>query len=122
MTRYLDPDQVEALLIEQGFHIRSRPLLLSALAGPMPVFGEEVYPTISEKAAVLLIAIARNHPMIDGNKRSAWLTTNAFLYLNGIVVNATTNDKLTFMVGVAEGTETQRSATLWFRSRLEELE
>ena len=50
----------------------------------MPVFGEEVHPTLEEKAAALLLAVNRNHALADGNKRLAWFVTVAFLELNGV--------------------------------------
>jgi death-on-curing protein len=84
MTEYLDPADVEAWVSRRGLHFRDRALLLSALAAPLPVFDEEVYPDLHVKAAVLLIAINRNHPLLDGNKRLSWLVTAVFYELNGI--------------------------------------
>jgi death-on-curing protein len=83
VTDYLEPADVDDLIKLAGFHIRDRNLLLSALAAPLPVFGEEVYPGLYEKAAALLIAINRDHPLSDGNKRLSWLLAKAFLALNG---------------------------------------
>jgi death-on-curing protein len=83
VTDYLEPTDVEDLVKLVGFHVRDRNLLLSALAAPLPVFGEEVYLGLYSKAAALLIAINRDHPLSDGNKRLSWLATKAFLALNG---------------------------------------
>ncbi|TFD78258.1 type II toxin-antitoxin system death-on-curing family toxin [Cryobacterium fucosi] len=83
MTEYLEPADVEDLIALAGFHVRGRNLLLSALAAPLPVFGEEVYPGLHDKAAALLIAINNDHPLSDGNKRLAWIVTKGFLALNG---------------------------------------
>jgi death-on-curing protein len=56
----------------------------SALAAPRAGFGDvEVYPTILEKAAILLERLARNHPLPDGNKRTAFSLTGLFLEANG---------------------------------------
>lgn len=56
----------------------------SALAAPRAGFGDvEVYPTILEKAAILLERLARNHPLPDGNKRTAFFLTGLFLEANG---------------------------------------
>ncbi len=82
MTEYLDPADVEDLIASVGFHVRDRNLLRSALAAPLPVFGEEVYPSLRDKAAALLIAINRDHPLSDGNKRLSWLVAKGFLALN----------------------------------------
>ena len=83
MTDYLEPTDVEDLIESVGFHLRDRNLLLSALAAPLPVFGEEVYSALHDKAAALMIAINRDHPLSDGNKRLSWLVAKAFLALNG---------------------------------------
>jgi death on curing protein len=56
----------------------------SALAAPRAGFGDvEVYPTILEKAAILLERLAPNHPLPDGNKRTAFFLTRLFLEANG---------------------------------------
>ncbi|HEV2754086.1 MAG TPA: type II toxin-antitoxin system death-on-curing family toxin [Solirubrobacteraceae bacterium] len=56
----------------------------SALAAPFAGFGdEEAYPTLALKAAVLLERLVRNHPLPDGNKRTALAMTIDFLDLNG---------------------------------------
>lgn len=57
-----------------------------------------------------------NHPFVDGNKRTAYVTMQAFLEANGWTINATTDDKFTFMVDVAERLTTQDAAE-WIRQR-----
>jgi death-on-curing protein len=53
--------------------------------GPGPTcFGAELYPTLHEKAAALLHSVARNHALIDGNKRTAWLAIRVLLRFNGV--------------------------------------
>lgn len=83
MTEYIEPEDVDDLVESIGFHYRDRNLLLSALAAPLPVFDEEVYPRLHQKAAVLIRAINHNHPLLDGNKRLSWFVTVAFYELNG---------------------------------------
>ena len=83
MTEYLDPEDVEELIRSVAWHVRDRSRLLSALAAPLPVFDEEVYDGPHEKAAALIAAINRNHPLLDGNKRLSWIVTVAFYELNG---------------------------------------
>ena len=59
-------------------------LLESAVARPQAtVFGEDAYPTIHEKAAALLQSLAANHPLLDGNERTAFVATALFYGLNG---------------------------------------
>ena len=65
-------------------HLPGLPLAESALAAPFAGFGqEEAYPTLELKAAVLLERLVRNHPLPDGNKRTAFVLTLAFLEQNG---------------------------------------
>lgn len=60
--------------------VRDIGLLESAAAQPyVTVFGEDAYPEVWDKAAVLLRAIVSNHPFVDGNKRLGWLAATAFL-------------------------------------------
>lgn len=125
-VEYLDPDDVEALLDDEGFHFkdgaRGRNLLLSALAAPMPVFGEEVHPTLDEKAAALLLAVMRNHPLADGNKRLAWFATVAFLELNEldlVVDDVAEADR--FLREVASGAVDLDAIAAWVRARIRPL-
>ena len=64
--------------------VRDYGLLESALARPRAsVFGQDAYPDVPQKAAALMESLARNHALIDGNKRLAWYATWVFLQLNG---------------------------------------
>ncbi|MBV9023327.1 MAG: Fic family protein [Streptomycetaceae bacterium] len=64
--------------------VRDYGLLESALARPRAsVFGQDAYPDVWHKAAALMESIARNHAMVDGNKRLAWYATWVFLQING---------------------------------------
>jgi len=63
--------------------VRDVGLLDSAAARPRSsAFGEDAYPSLELKAAALLHSVARNHALVDGNKRLAWLATVVFLDLN----------------------------------------
>ncbi|MFC8505339.1 type II toxin-antitoxin system death-on-curing family toxin [Streptomyces sp. NPDC057411] len=65
--------------------LRAPGLLESAVHRPRArMFGESAYGEVYEQAAVLLHAIAANHPFVDGNKRAAWLSAAVFLGVNGI--------------------------------------
>lgn len=64
--------------------VRDYGLLDSALARPQSsVFGQDAYPDIWQKAAALMESLARNHALVDGNKRIAWYATWVFLHMNG---------------------------------------
>ncbi len=79
--------------------------LLEAAAGrpQQSVFGEDAYPTLMEKATVLLHAIARNHPFADGNKRTATLAALLMLRVNGQRVVWDAEAALQQIVLIAEG-------------------
>ena len=64
--------------------VRDRGLLASAAARPRTtVLGEDAYPTLADKAAALMHSLARNHALLDGNKRLAWAAVRVFCLLNG---------------------------------------
>jgi death-on-curing protein len=86
---HLTVDQVldlhaEALTLGGSAGVRSVHLLHSAIGQvEQSVFGEDAYPTIPEKAAAYAFFLARNHPFVDGNKRTAAVAMLVFLELNG---------------------------------------
>ena len=85
--------------------VRDHGLLASALARPRTtVFGEDAYPTLAEKAAALLHSVARNHALVDGNKRLALASTIAFLGLNGYRLTLTNDEAYDLVMAVASGT------------------
>lgn len=126
LVRYLTVDELvyinEQLVGDNNIHtivegkrkVRDMGLLEAAAARPMAsVFGEDAYPTIQDKAAVLLHSLARNHPFADGNKRTA---TVAFLYLlevNGWRTRWDQTEALTWIVKVAEGKTEAESLAAW---------
>ena len=84
--------------------VRDRGLLASAAARPQTsVFGEDAYPTLPEKAAALMHSIARNHALVDGNKRLAWAATRVFCLLNGRDLQFTVDDAERLVIAVATG-------------------
>jgi death-on-curing protein len=95
-------------------------LLDSALHAPQAGFGEEdFYPDIEQKAAVLAVRIARNHPLPDGNKRLAWQSLTIFLALNGYDLATSPDDAVAFMLGIAAGEVDDEAAETWIRERIE---
>jgi death-on-curing protein len=94
-------------------------LLDSALHAPQAGFGDEdFYPDIEQKAAVLAVRIARNHPLPDGNKRLAWQSLTIFLALNGYDMVTTADDAVAFMLGIAAGEIDESEAEAWIRTRV----
>ena len=83
-------------------------LLDSAVARPAStVFGLDAYPDLFTKAAALMQSIARNHALIDGNKRTAWAAAWTFLTVNGIELAPTYDIDAaeSFVIAVATGVE-----------------
>src|SRR3990172_82947 len=81
--------------------VRDWDLLNSALARPQSTFGgEDLYPSIELKAAALIQSLLLNHPFIDGNKRTALVSTEYFLYLNGEKIEASQKERVDFALWV----------------------
>ena len=84
--------------------VRDDGLLESALARPRSTaFGHEAYVSLDEKAAALLHSLARNHALIDGNKRLALAGVIAFLGLNGRRLTLTNDEAYDLVISVASG-------------------
>ncbi|RNL73087.1 toxin [Streptomyces sp. I6] len=87
-VRYVQIDEILAIarmVTDTERSVRDMGLLVSAIERPRTnVFGAEPYPTLHEKAAALLHSVARDHALIDGNERTAWLAMRVFLRLNGV--------------------------------------
>ncbi len=94
-------------------------LLDSALHAPQAGFGDEdFYPDLEQKAAVLTVRIARNHPLPDGNKRLAWQSLTIFLALNDHALDTSADDAVTLMLGIAAGDIDENAAEAWIRGRI----
>lgn len=84
--------------------VRDVGLLDSATGRPRSTaFGEDAYPTLALKAAALLHSLARNHTLVDGNKRVAWLATVVFLDLNSYEPDPSDDEAFELVMEVAEG-------------------
>ena len=97
--------------------IRDIGLLESALARPenLASSGE---PDIAALAAAYAFGIARNHPFLDGNKRTSYVVTQVFLRLNGRDVEAEEATRLQVWLDLAAGDMTEEQLTSWLRSNL----
>jgi death-on-curing protein len=85
-------------------HVRDAGLLESAAARPWSTaFGEDVYPSIHRKAAALQHSVARNHALIDGNKRLALAATIAFYGLNGFRLTLSNDEAYDLVIAVSSG-------------------
>jgi len=98
--------------------LRDAGLLESALASPrQTMFDQELYPDIAAKAAILLIGLLKNHPFVDGNKRTALVTTLRFLETNDCTLNATEDELFDFILNIITAKVNKDEATTWIRSR-----
>lgn len=99
--------------------IRDIGMLESALAQPLMTFGgEELYPTILEKASALGFSLINNHPFIDGNKRIGHAAMETFLVLNGHEINAPVDEQEQVILKVASGELGRNYFTDWLRARI----
>jgi death on curing protein len=96
-------------------------LLDSALNAPRAGFGDEdLYPSLIEKAAVLSVRLAKNHPLLDGNKRLAWQCLVMFLALNGRTLLVSSDEAVRTMLGVASGEIDEVMLGRWLATHLDD--
>ena len=97
---------------------RDQGLLESALARPLQLahYGK---PDAADLAASHAFGIARNHPFIDGNKRTAFVAAELFLALNGYRLAAEDADCVTHMLALAAGELDEPSFAAWLRQHLQ---
>ncbi|WP_071131471.1 type II toxin-antitoxin system death-on-curing family toxin [Enterococcus timonensis] len=79
----------------------SAALQMSAMQPKQIVFGRELYPTIFDKAAVLVINLIKRHPFYNGNKRTALVAMDVFLLANGKELQVDQEELLTFILEIA---------------------
>jgi death on curing protein len=122
VTRYITPEQVLFLhsrLIDEtgGAHgVRDLSMLLSALGRPQATFdGNELYPDVFTKAAALLDSLIRNHPFVDGNKRTAITAAALFLQTNGYHLAVENDEMVRFTLDCAQAKVTFPDITEWFK-------
>jgi death-on-curing protein len=107
VTRYLTTEQALRIArpaIGEPVEIRDVGLLDAAFHRPRArVLGQDAYPALLKKAAALLHSLARHHPLVDGNKRLAWLATYVFCAKNGVELDPSDNDAYALVVGIGAG-------------------
>jgi death-on-curing protein len=95
--------------------VRDAGLLESALARPQNILANaESVPFLAALAAAYAFGISSNHPFVDGNKRTAFLVSFAFLDVNGLEVTASQEDAFLTVLGLAAGEITEDQLALWF--------
>ncbi|MEI6252131.1 MAG: type II toxin-antitoxin system death-on-curing family toxin [Mycobacteriaceae bacterium] len=107
MTEFLDLEDVLEIAraaVGEDVAVGDYGLLDSALARPRAsVFGQDAYPDLHFKAAALMQSLARNHALVDGNKRLAWTACRTFLAINGQWISAPEDARFDFVIRVSTG-------------------
>ena len=123
--KYLSAEQtlfIHSRLTDEtgGAHgVRDIDLLQSAVARPQATFGgHELYPDIFSKAAALMESLARNHPFLDGNKRTAITSTDLFLGMNGLRLEASQKELVRFALDMAVGKLSDSEAVEWLKKHV----
>lgn len=99
--------------------LRDESLLESALARPQQLFAcGDPPPDVADLAATLAYALARNHPFVDGNKRSAFVACRTFLALNGVDLDAPAEEKYLNFLALAEGHLSAEALAHWLRAHI----
>ncbi len=120
--RYLSAEQVlfiHSRLIDEtgGSHgIRDVGLLQSAVGRSKATYdGKDLYPDIFHKVAALMESLIKNHPFVDGNKRTAITSAGILLQMNGFIIETSQKDLERFTLGMAHGKIPVEDAAEWFK-------
>jgi death-on-curing protein len=102
-----------------GTGVRDESLLDSALARPQQLlaYGTPA-PDLADLAASLAFGLARNHPFVDGNKRTAHVCYRLFIALNGCELIANDEEKYLAMLSLADGSLPEADFATWLRARI----
>lgn len=126
--RYLSLGEVvrlHQLIVEESggaTGIRDLGLLDSALAQPRATFGgEDLHPTLLDKAAALCTSLVQNHPFLDGNKRVGHAAMATFLLLNGADIVATTDEQEDLILDLASGRRRREDLVAWLSEHTKDL-
>lgn len=128
MIRYLTPEQVlfihnRLIILTGGEHgVRDLSMLLSALGRPQTSFDDnDLYPDLFSKAAALIDSLIRNHPFIDGNKRSAITATGLFLLINGYTLIVKDEEMVRFTLACAQSQVVLDEIQIWLKLHCESI-
>lgn len=129
MTRYLSLAEVLRLhgriIAETGGSdgLRDLGLLESALAQPRQTFGgQDLYPSLVDKAAAAGFSLINNHPFVDGNKRIGHAVVEAMLMLNGFELSAGVDETEAEILAVAAGQRSREEFRAWIEAHMVRLD
>ncbi len=127
MTRYLTVEEIlelHRLALEQSGGlggVRDLGALESAFAQPRMTFGgQDLYPSLAEKAAALGFSLVCNHPFVDGNKRVGHAAMETFLVLNGWELSAGVDEQEQMVLRLAAGGLSREEFVVWVLSHLQQ--
>jgi death on curing protein len=126
---YLSAEQIlfiHARLIEEtgGSHgVRDLGMLLSAIGRPQARFDDQdLFSDLFGKAAALMESLIRNHPFVDGNKRTGVTAAGLFLHRNGYRLTASNADLVAITMKIAQSQSSVDELTIWFRGNSQPIE
>ena len=126
---YLSAEQIlfiHARLIEEtgaSHGVRDLGILLSAIGRPKASFDDQdLYADLFSKAAALMESLIRNHPFVDGNKRTGVTAAGLFLRRNGYRLTATNADLVAITMKIAQSQGDLEELTVWFRENSQPIE
>lgn len=102
--------------------IRDLNAVQSALARPRNLANYEDCNDIAQLAAAYTFGIAKNHGFADGNKRTALVVTDLFLMLNGYELTSSPSENVLTILGVADGSISERDLAVWVRNNIQSFE
>ena len=110
-----------AFILSPG--VRDENLLASAVYAPFQTFmGNDLYPSIYDKAAQLCYGLANNHPFTDGNKRTALHSMYVYLIINGFDIISTQQNVENLIIDVAAGNITNVELAQWLKENTVEID
>ena len=128
MTRYLTLEELlelhKLLLFQSGGTggVRDAGALASAVAQPSMAFGgNELYASLTQKAAALAFSLIQNHPFMDGNKRVGHAAMEVMLRLNGYEIKAHVDEQEQVVLSVASSEISRGDLARWLEQRLAQL-
>ncbi len=100
--------------------LRDRGVLESALAMPAATFGGEyLHPSLHEQGAAYLFHLVKNHPFVDGNKRTGFLAAYSFLYVNGLEIVADEAEVIVQCLSLAASEIDEAEFAAWLRENVQ---
>ena len=111
---WLGVEDAAVLVADEGFVLADAGLFAAALLRPQTsIGGDDAYPTVFVKAAAMAESLARNHALVDGNKRLSWILTKLFLLVNGVHVRADAGSIVALVADVVAGRSPVARSALW---------